>query len=207
MTAIYFKSLKWTPALIFMLFTNAIPIFGVLTFGWDVGTILTLYWLESVIIGILNIPKMWTCEGSLGTKLFLTPFFIAHFGGFSLGHAFFLKDVFKVGTLFDSLLSFGPILWTALTFLLSHIFSMLINFFGKKEYEGRLANEQMFFPYGRIIIMHIVIIFGGGLVMLLGQPLIALIMLIGLKVMFDMAAHTMEHDGHPQHLLNAERKK
>ena len=75
------------------------------------------------------------------------------------------------------------------------------NFFGKKEYVGRLANEQMFFPYGRIVIMHIVIILGGGLVLALGQPVVALIMLIALKLAFDIAAHTMEHDGKPQHLL------
>lgn len=184
-----------------MVAANLIPIFGVFMFGWDVGTILVLYWLESAIIGVLNIPKMWACEGGLGSKLFLTPFFIFHFGGFSIGHAFFLKDMFKMGSTFDSLLSGGPLVWSALTFFISHLFSMLFNFFGKKEYVGRLANEQMFFPYGRIVIMHIVIILGGGLVMAVGQPVVALILLIALKFAFDMAAHTMEHDGKPQHLL------
>lgn len=195
------RRINWTPAIIFMLAANLVPIIGVFAFGWDVGSILVLYWLESVIIGVLNIPKMWACEGGFGSKLFLTPFFIVHFGGFSLGHAFFLKDMFKMGGTFDSLLSGGPLVWTALTFLVSHLFSMFVNFFGKREYEGRLANEQMFFPYGRIIIMHIVIILGGGLVMLLGQPIIALLMLIGFKIAFDIAAHTMEHSGKPQHLI------
>lgn len=196
------RHITWTPSLILMVISNLVPLFGVFTLGWDVGTILVLYWLETVVIGALNIPKMWACEGGLGSKIFLTPFFIVHFGGFCLGHAAFLGAMFGAEETLKSLLFGGPIVWTALVFFLSHLFSMFVNFFGKKEYEGRLPNEQMFYPYGRVIIMHITIIIGGGLVMALGAPVFALILLIGLKLLFDIIAHTMEHDGKPQHLVH-----
>lgn len=197
-----FRNISWTPALIVLVVTNLVPVVGVIWLGWDAGAILVLYWLETVIIGLLNIPKIWACEGHIGTKIFLTPFFAVHFGGFCLGHAAFLGAMFGAEDDLKSLLMGGPLLWTGLTFFISHFVSMMVNFFGKKEYVGRQANAQMFFPYGRVVIMHVTIIIGGGLVMALGQPLAALIFLIGLKLLFDIIAHRMEHEGTPQHLIN-----
>lgn len=41
-------------------------------------------------------------------------------------------------------------------------------------------------PYGRIIFLHITILFGGMLVQFLGNPIWALIMLIVLKIGYDV---------------------
>ena len=50
-------------------------------------------------------------------------------------------------------------------------------------------------PYTRVIILHVVVLVGGFLVMLLGQPLPALVLLVVLKTGFDLRAHLAEH-GH-----------
>jgi len=47
----------------FLVVTNLVPLAGALTLGWEVGTILYLYWLESVIVGGLNIVKMALAQG------------------------------------------------------------------------------------------------------------------------------------------------
>lgn len=198
---------KWTPAIIFLIAINFLPVVGVFIFGWDIGTILLLYWLETVIIGILNVPKMWACtgkgdgEGGVGGKIFITIFFAFHFGMFSSGHLFFLKDVFHMDPVIPSLLAGGALAWTAASFFVSHTFSMFINFFGKKEYIGRPPSEQMFFPYGRIVVMHIVIIIGSGLALLFGAPMAALLVLIILKTAMDIGVHSLEHDGKPTHKM------
>ena len=44
-------------------------------------------------------------------------------------------------------------------------------------------------PYSRIIFMHLVLIFGGGLSMFLGEQTPVLIIVIGLKIYFDIKAH------------------
>ena len=44
-------------------------------------------------------------------------------------------------------------------------------------------------PYSRIVFMHMVLIFGGGLTLFLGQPAPVLIIVIGLKIYFDIKAH------------------
>lgn len=184
---------RLTPAIIFLILANLVPLFGVFQWGWKVGDILILYWVENVIIGALNIPKMWACDGSVGRKIFLTPFFIVHFGMFCFAHAMVLAEFFGNGrSLSDWVLS-GFIFWTGVSFLVSHSFSMLVNFFGRGEFRGRDVQRQMFVPYGRIVIMHVVVLVGGILVQALGSPIYALLVLIVIKTVMDMTAHNREH--------------
>lgn len=185
----------------FLVAVNLIPVIGVLMFGWNIAMIIVLYWLETVIIGIINVPKMWACEGSAGMKIFITIFFAFHFGMFSWGHYMFLGDMFKAGHIVGGLREGGPIVWAAASLFISHLFSLFTNFFGNKEYVGRDANTQMFFPYGRIVVMHIFIIFGGAIALLLGSPMVALLILIALKIVVDIAAHSFEHGGKPMHMM------
>lgn len=191
---------KLTSSAVFLILANAIPIFGIVFFGWDAVTILVLYWLESVIIGMLNVVKILSVRTSEDApelfffgNLFTAVFFTVHYGMFTMGHGVFLKEMFGAGSLFSGIKEGGPIMWTALSFLVSHIFSMLINFYGKKEYLGRLATEQMFTPYGRVIVMHLVVLVGGLLVQSFGAPILAVILLIVLKTGIDLIAHNKEH--------------
>lgn len=194
------KSFKLTPSAVFLILANAIPILGIFLFGWDAVTILVLYWLESVIIGGLNVIKILSVRSSEDTpkifffgNLFIAAFFTVHYGIFTMVHGMFLKEVFGAEFIFEDLKEGGPLLWTALSFLVSHVFSMVVNFYGKAEYIGRPAIEQMFTPYGRVFVMHFVILLGGFAVQMLGDPLIAVIMLIVLKTGIDLAAHNKEH--------------
>jgi hypothetical protein len=50
---------------ILLLLANAIPIVGVLFFGWSLFTILVLYWLENGIVGFWNVPKIVLAQGSI----------------------------------------------------------------------------------------------------------------------------------------------
>jgi hypothetical protein len=47
-----------------LLLANAIPLVGVLFFGWSLLTILVLYWVENGIIGFWNVPKLALAQGS-----------------------------------------------------------------------------------------------------------------------------------------------
>jgi hypothetical protein len=44
---------------------NAIPLAGVLLFGWSLWTILVLYWLENGIVGFWTIARILTARGSI----------------------------------------------------------------------------------------------------------------------------------------------
>lgn len=202
------QKIHLTFAVMFLIGMNLIPVFGVFVFGWDVGVILLLYWLETVIVGILNVPKMLSCQGleqstqrkvGLFGKVFLCVFFGVHFGAFCFGHYTFLDSFFKtippLSSLVAELLSAQGLLFAMIGLILSHLISMAIYFYGKGEFKTRSPNAQMFVPYGRVVLMHIVIIIGGALVAAFGAPVLALILLVLLKIGIDIFAHAVEHQG------------
>src|SRR5438093_11744623 len=48
-----------------LLIANAIPLIGVLFFGWSLLTILVLFWIENGIVGFWNVPKILLARQSL----------------------------------------------------------------------------------------------------------------------------------------------
>ena len=90
-----------------LLVANAVPLIGVLFLGWNVWTILTIYWLENGVVGVFNVLKMARAEGTLPVgsgvvatvngrpvagsgKAILIPFFIVHYGLFWVVHGIFI---------------------------------------------------------------------------------------------------------------------
>ncbi len=201
----FISQIEWTPAVYALILMNLIPIGGAIFFGWDAGIIIFLYWLENVVIGILNIPKLLTAQGTDGAAvsatgifklaggLFLCAFFAVHYGMFCVGHYAFLKASFDQVPSFAEIFSRGDILIALGGLAVSHIISMFVNFYGKGEYKRRSPNAQMFLPYSRIVILHVVIIFGGFFTMMPGSGLISLILLVVIKTVVDLAAHIAEH--------------
>ncbi len=87
-------------------------------------------------------------------------------------------------------------LWPALAVLFaSHALSFFINFMGRKEHLGRTVKNQMSEPYNRIMIMHLVLILGGGLALVLGEPTPVLVIVLVLKIWFDVRAHLKQRSG------------
>jgi len=199
-------SFRFTPAVISLVLMNLIPLAGVFWFGWDAATIVFLYWLENVVIGILNVVKILTTQSgskanpkqreSLFGLIFLSGFFTFHYGLFCYGHYIFLSSTYETLPIWGEIVPalFSPVLfWSLLGLALSHIISMLVNFYGKGEYKTRTANAQMFMPYSRIVLLHVVIIFSGALTVAMGQGLATLVLLVIVKIGFDLAAHLVEH--------------
>jgi hypothetical protein len=76
---------------------------------------------------------------------------------------------------------------------LSHGASFFLNYIGKKEYLTTSAMRQMLAPYGRVVILHLTIIFGGFAIAIIGAPIGALVVLVVLKTAFDLRLHLREH--------------
>ena len=60
---------------------------------------------------------------------------------------------------------------------------------------AKTIKNQMSEPYARIIFMHMILIFGGGLTLFLGQSTTVLLIMIVLKIYFDLKAHLKERGG------------
>ena len=67
------------------------------------------------------------------------------------------------------------------------------NFILGKEYRTLTLEKLMSQPYQRIIVMHIAIIAGGIFVMKLNSPMPLMIILILLKIFFDLHLHKKSH--------------
>jgi hypothetical protein len=48
-----------------LILANLMPIAGVLFLGWEPGTLLFVYWLESAVVGFFNVVKMAQAEGAM----------------------------------------------------------------------------------------------------------------------------------------------
>lgn len=191
-----------TLSTLLLIAANLVPIAGTLFYGWRLSDVMVLYWAESAVIGFFNLCKIVVIGRWFA--LLAGPFFLGHFGGFMAVHFLFIYTIFvqgpndmgAVGELGEVVALFQG-LWPALLALfLSHAVSFYSNFLGRQEYRGRTVNKQMSEPYGRIIFMHLVLIFGGGLTLVLGETTPVLLGVIALKIFFDIRAHLKQHRGH-----------
>ena len=167
---------------------------------WDIGPILWVYWLQSVIIGITNVIRMlrlksFTTKGlkmnnkpvseTASAKRQVAIFFLFHYGFFHFIYAVFLmaeQSLYELSRV-DSWL----LLLIAASFVISHFFSLFYN--AEEDFKDKKPNlgTLMFYPYLRIIPMHLTIIFGS----IMGSGTLFLFML--LKTLSDAGMHMVEH--------------
>lgn len=231
------KHLPDNAALIFLVAANLLPVVGVLSWGWSVFEIVSLYWFENVVIGAVNVLKIITCcpdpelkdakehflkespdmpahlrspAGSSalhhGAKFFLVPFFTVHYGMFCFVHGIFVFTL--LGGAGGRMISSGPFSgmgrmvseifgsggqWFVLAIIASHLFSFFFNYLGKGEYRRTVPPQLMIAPYGRIVILHVAIIFGAFLILALGSPVFLLLLLIAGKIALDVKLHRRSH--------------
>ena len=186
---------------------NALPIVGVLFWGWDVFPVLALFWMENVVIGVLNALKMLLADPADAAlwagKVFTVPFFCVHYGIFTAVHGTFVFSLFGPKELrADAFNLVAPALraaqaydlWLPLAVLAaSHVFSFFWNYLYRGEFRRAQLSVLMSQPYGRVIVLHLAIILGGFAVAMLGSPVWALVLLIALKIALDLRAHVKEH--------------
>lgn len=203
-------------AVVALVVANAIPLFGVLFLGWNVWTILIIYWLENGVVGVYNVLRMamaqgqgssgatsWRVNGqpaSAMSKAGIIPFFIIHYGIFWLVHGVFVFTFPVFGGMGDRTdpdlatgFEFAPIPFAVVALAISHGVSYWLNFLRGGEYRRVSAQGQMFAPYGRLVVLHITIIFGGLAISMTGAPAAAVAILVGLKTLMDLGFHLAEH--------------
>ena len=212
-----------------LLISNALPLLGVLFFRWDLFTIMFLFWIENVFLGIINVPKMLLAQGQANVtgpmptnvrsfvitpvlNVFVTAFFMVHYGMFTAIHGVFVFVLFggnsmrpsSMGPSLDAVLPHVQRMWVPVAAIIaSHLVSFFVNYIGQEEYRRVSVQQQMAVPYGRIVVLHLVIIFGGIAIQLLGAPWAAIALLVVLKTALDLAAHVGERK-RAQNLKNPE---
>lgn len=89
---------------------NAVPLVGVLFWGWSTFDLMLLYWFENGVIGLVTVLKILLTEGpekgvprgvpGVLSRLFVAGFFSVHYGAFWSAHGFFVVLLFGSGAFF-----------------------------------------------------------------------------------------------------------
>ncbi len=210
-------ALSSTISLVALVAFNLVPLVGVLFWGWSLRLILVLYWLESGIVGVINIFKIALARGPdpVGMTMrvagpgisrtmpagCLIPFFIVHYGIFWLVHGVFVftLPLFAARVGDSSPPDFGvlpgsTLLLAGLGLAISHASSFFLNYVGRREYLRVSPGQQMFSVYGRVVALHLTILGGGFLIVLLGAPVAALAILVVAKIILDLRLHLRERE-------------
>lgn len=181
-----------------LVIANLITIALAIHEGWLLQEIMLIYWAQSVIIGIFSVRRMldlkqFSTENfksngvrppeNEATKRSTAAFFAFHYGFFHAGYlVFLLADKGFQGS--------WLVFWICvLVFYLNHNYSYVHN--GELD-QSRKPNigAIMFFPYLRVIPMHLTIVVGGTIA---PASTWALLLFLGLKTFADVAMHKVEH--------------
>jgi hypothetical protein len=195
-----YKPLK-DPSLLAVIIGNVVSLFLAFIQGWDLGDLMWVFWGQSVIIGITNFIRMWTLKEfttkgmtmndqpvpeTASGKRSVAIFFAFHYGFFHLGYFVFLWAEKPLDEI--PVMEMAALLLAVSTFVGTHSFSLLHN--AKMDFREKKPNlgTLMFYPYMRIIPMHLAIIFGHAL-----ASGAAMLLFLGLKIGADIGMHITEH--------------
>lgn len=184
-----------------LIFSNIVSIFLAIIQQWDIHQILWVYWAQSVTIGVVNFVRIRNLDGfstknfrmnnqpvleSDQTKRQVSNFFALHYGFFHLGYALFL---WQAASFFDlATPDLMAVMLLALGFIGAHGFSYRHNI--KRDFKHQKPNigTLMFYPYLRIIPMHLIIIMGTFI-----NTSVTLLIFMALKTLADGSMHMIEH--------------
>jgi hypothetical protein len=201
---------------------NLMLIAGVMGWGWRVEELVFVCWIEVMIIGACNIPRIllatpkglerWrrlgfapTALGTLIGNVALAVLFVAHYGYFSylLGEALSAlilsgRGVYGAHTLGGALHAIlrDPLLLAAVAGLAaSHVFSLAHNYFGRGEYEHANFGALMGRPYLRILATQLFVAAGGVALLHFDSPYAYNIAFVVIKIAIDLYAHRASRQG------------
>ena len=195
----------------FLIVANLVTLIAAVWEGWDLRDVMFIYWAQSVIIGFFSCRRIlalqdYSTDGfELGdqpveptkkTKRHAAFAFAAVYGGFHLCYVSFLLPRFFQWSGWEL---WG--IWLCVgVFALNHRFSFHHNV--KRDLDRKPnIGTLVFFPYLRILPMHLTIIFGIGF--LRSKPP-AVVLFLVLKTVVDLLMHLIEHASESQNSTGAE---
>lgn len=196
-----------------LIVANAVPLVGVVAFGWELHSLLVGYWLESGVVGVASVAKIRRAAGEddpdelpsfslndrpvgsfIGeTNRRIAGFFVGHYGGFWAVHGVF---VFVFPAVFPrmSWASPGVVAAAAVGLAAYHAVSYRLNFVDEGEYERVGPVTLMVEPYRRVLVLHITVVLGAFGVAAIGAPVGALVVMVLVKTGLDLRGHWAEHE-------------
>lgn len=202
--------MRWF-SLLFVLLVNAVPLYGVRRLGWSASTVVVLYWFENLLVAFLTCARIalhrkltrkrghWR-KGQVGTMVNNRPSTAGLLGEyatmafvFTLAHAIFVFGFLAIAAsnhpedarwAFSGAQFWRGARWMAIVLVVDFLVDAATmrgrSFAWIRAYVG----QRM----GRVIVMHLAIIFGMFGMMVTESPFAVLYVLIGLKTLWDLVS-------------------
>lgn len=178
-------------------------------------TVVFAYFLESIIVGLLNMVKMTitTLFGRIqratnyaAVAHFQTLFFAVHYGGFVAIQsilAFSLFEIDDTSVITDSLsiignylkvLNFDGMGWVMMSIIAQNVGYFINNFIIKEKYHQYKTENLMIKPYMRIFVQQFVVIIAAFFVIIFEAGIIAALLLILFRTFIDLIIVAFKED-------------
>lgn len=186
---------------------SLLPLVGFFLWGWTASVLVLVYWLENLVIGVFALLRMTASVAPLGAPglgvlAFAGPFFILHFGGFCTGHGAFimllanagpaggpLPEGLDLGAMVKAAIGAAPGVGATMGVIAAWKGILFLGqFLRRGDYLTTNPIAEMFRPYSRIVTLHLAIFAGFLGLVALGEPAWGMLILIGLKTAYDVAA-------------------
>ena len=176
--------------------------YGVLVLDWPPYWVLALFWLENVVIGVATLAKLVFAGLRIGQPLgtlAMAAFFCVHYGLFCAVHGVFVATLFggqrngdmslTLGRMVGDVVREPPGMLALASIVVAVIFDLVQWIAAHRDDENpQLVGETMGAPYGRIVVLHVVILGGAFLMQLFKAPAAAVVLLVALKLLVDVGA-------------------
>jgi hypothetical protein len=198
------------PMVLIGLAIDLAPIYAVIAWGWNAVPLVMLYWMENVIAGVMTIPRLLVSGANFGIGgviggVFMSAFFVVHYGMFCMVHGTFLVAFASfsdpealgaapmgdiVGIFLFGMNSGLHIDWLIYAIVIFQALVFFVEFIWKGEWKRTNPGAEMMAPYGRIVLLHFGIFVGAGALFLLGQPMVGVLALILFRAAYGIMSNS-----------------
>jgi hypothetical protein len=129
--------------------------------------------------------------------------FVLFYGGACLLHGMIVLTVFGHQNVMGepikavvglSKSAYQQFLLPVLALAASHLYSFFVNYLARGEYRRVTVGSLLVHPYGRVVVLHLAILFAGFIAATLGSPLPFLVLLVIGKTALDLMFHLRERE-------------
>lgn len=193
-----------------VLISNAIPLLGVLHFGWSATNVLVLYWLENLLVAVFTCLRIaahcrltrrrghWRKDqlaaspGEMGKQPVLLRDYALIAFVFTLAHGIFVAAIALILTSRHAdapmwRFAFGSFRQGALILFGALAIDFCIDLRGLRSRSFAWIKGYTQQRMGRVLILHLAILFGMFAMAATNSPFSVLYALIGLKTLWDLA--------------------
>lgn len=206
------KSILYPNAQTAFVWLSAIYLIFLLIIGKaDAMTILFVYFLETLIIGVFNVFKMYFTisygkKDSSGGGFAMIFFFMFHYGFFVAVQSIFafalfsieenglFKEPFDIFENYWKILQLENIQYALPAIVIAHLGNFIFDFLKNDKYLKFEVQEIMFKPYVRIFIQQFVVIISFFFIVFGKAGILAAILLIGIRLIIDLCLDAIKEN-------------